>query len=48
MQDETLDSSLAVTKYRNGPCFIESGGDHSYEGYDKRLPSIMNFAAAPY
>jgi predicted esterase YcpF (UPF0227 family) len=48
MKDETLDSSLAVAKYRNGPCFIEHGGDHSYHDYTKRLPSIINFALAPY
>lgn len=48
MKDETLDSTLAITKYRNGPCFIEHGGDHSYSDYPKRLPSIINFALAPY
>jgi predicted esterase YcpF (UPF0227 family) len=48
MKDETLDSSMAIDKYRNGPCFIEHDGDHSYNDYPKRLPSIINFALAPY
>jgi predicted esterase YcpF (UPF0227 family) len=48
MQDETLDSSLAVTKYRHGPCFIEHGGDHSYHDFAKRLPCIINFVLSPY
>ena len=48
MKDETLDSTLAIDKYRNGPCFIEHGGDHSYNDFPKRLPSIINFALAPY
>jgi predicted esterase YcpF (UPF0227 family) len=48
MQDQTLDSSLAVTKYRNGPCFIEHAGNHSYHDFAKRLPSIINFALSPY
>ena len=42
--DETLDAMQAAQKYRNGPCFIEYGGDHSYDDYPKRLPSIINFA----
>jgi len=47
-QDETLDYRQAVSKYRNGPSFIEYGGDHSYQDYNLRLPSIMNFAASAY
>jgi predicted esterase YcpF (UPF0227 family) len=44
--DETLDAMQAAHKYRHGPCFIEHGGDHSYDDYPKRLPSIINFAQA--
>ncbi len=47
-QDETLDYRQAAAKYCNGPCFIEFGGDHSYPEFSKRLPSIINFAAANY
>ncbi len=46
--DETLDYRLACAKYRNGPCFIEYGGDHSYQSFSTRLPSIMNYMRAAY
>ena len=43
-QDETLDASQAIVKYQHGPCVIDAGGDHSYENYEERLPTILNFA----
>lgn len=46
--DETLDAMDAVKKYQASPCIIEYGGNHSYEDYAKRLPSILNFATQPY
>jgi len=46
--DETLDYRQACTKYRDGPCFIEFGGDHSYQNFRNRLPSIMNYMRAAY
>ena len=41
--DETLDYRLAVQKYGKGYCNIESGGDHSYVGFETKLPEIANF-----
>ena len=46
--DETLDAMEAVAKYQASPSIIEYGGNHSYEDYPKRLPSILNFATQPY
>ncbi len=46
--DESLDYRQAAHKYRFGPCFIEFGGDHGYQNYRQRLPSIMNFAQKAY
>jgi predicted esterase YcpF (UPF0227 family) len=41
--DETLDYRLAVEKYSDCPSVIEPGGNHSYEGFMERLPSIFHF-----
>ena len=46
--DETLDAMAAVKKYQASPSIIEYGGNHSYDDYPKRLPSIINFATQPY
>ena len=46
--DETLDAMEAVKKYQASPSIIEYGGNHSYDDYAKRLPSILNFATQPY
>ncbi|MFT5591950.1 MAG: putative esterase YcpF (UPF0227 family) [Oceanicoccus sp.] len=46
--DETLDAMEAVKKYQASPSIIEHGGNHSYDDYPKRLPSILNFATQPY
>ena len=46
--DETLDAMAAVKKYQASPSIIEYGGNHSYDDYSKRLPSILNFATQPY
>lgn len=46
--DETLDYRLACDKYRNGPCIIEYGGDHSYSHFQQRLPAVMSFMQMPY
>jgi predicted esterase YcpF (UPF0227 family) len=46
--DETLDAMESVKKYQASPSIIEYGGNHSYENYPKRLPSILNFATQPY
>ena len=46
--DETLDAMAAVKKYQASPSIIEYGGNHSYDDYPKRLPSILNFATQPY
>jgi len=46
--DESLDYRQATTKYRNGPCIIEFGGDHGFVNYPQRIVSIMNFVKADY
>lgn len=47
-QDETLDATQAIMKYQKGPCVIDAGGNHSYDDYELRLPTIMNFAIGHY
>lgn len=44
--DETLDYKEAVQKYLHCPAIIEYGGDHGFQGYEQRLPSIIHFAQA--
>ncbi|MBF7071883.1 esterase [Glaciecola sp. MH2013] len=41
--DETLDYKLAVEKYGSSLCNIEQGGDHSYVGFENKLPQIARF-----
>lgn len=41
--DEVLDYRQAETKYRDCQLTIEQGGDHSFQHYERYLPSIMNF-----
>jgi len=41
--DETLDYRLAAEKYRACRVLIEEGGDHSFQGYEEKLPEILNF-----
>ena len=41
--DETLDYRLAIEKYQDCPSWIESGGNHSYEGFMEKLSSIFYF-----
>lgn len=42
-EDETLDYREAVEKYRHSKLTVEPGGDHSFQGYDNHLPSIVSF-----
>ncbi len=42
-EDETLDYRQAVDKYSACRQLVEEGGNHSFEDYDKWLPSIAEF-----
>jgi len=42
--DETLDYHQAVQKYLKSLCIIEYGGDHSYQNFEHRIPTILHFA----
>ena len=44
IHDETLDYREAVAKYSASPAIIEYGGDHSYQQFEKRIPTILRFA----
>ncbi|MBY5993723.1 YqiA/YcfP family alpha/beta fold hydrolase [Ferrimonas balearica] len=41
--DEVLDYRQAETKYRQSELRIERGGDHSFQGFEQRLPEAMAF-----
>ncbi len=41
--DETLDYRQAAEKYAQAELFIEPGGDHSFQGFDRQLPRILDF-----
>lgn len=41
--DEVLDYRLAEDRYQGSELNIEVGGDHSFVGYDRWLPRIMQF-----
>lgn len=41
--DETCDYRLAVEKYQGCKQTIEEGGDHSFQGYEKWIPEIIQF-----
>lgn len=42
--DETLDYRDAEAYYRRCSLSIEPGGDHSYQGFARRLPELLAFA----
>lgn len=42
--DETLDYRHAVEHYGLAHCHITQGGDHSYQQFERMLPSIIEFA----
>ncbi len=42
-EDETLDYRKAVEKYSDCRQLVEEGGNHSFENYEKWLPSIAEF-----
>jgi predicted esterase YcpF (UPF0227 family) len=41
--DETLDYRQAETKYQDFKVYIEQGGDHSFQGFQRFLPDIFRF-----
>ncbi|GGI79272.1 YqiA/YcfP family alpha/beta fold hydrolase [Shewanella gelidii] len=45
--DEVLDYKQALEKYHCCKMIIESGGDHSFMGYEKHLQSISQFLQLP-
>jgi len=42
--DETLDYRQAADKYKQTDCIIEQGGDHSFTGFDRYIPKILQFS----
>jgi predicted esterase YcpF (UPF0227 family) len=42
--DETLDYRQAADKYKQADCIIEQGGDHSFIGFDRYIPKILQFS----
>lgn len=42
--DETLDYREAEVKYKNAQCITEQGGDHSFVGFERFVPKIMQFS----
>ncbi|MDX1589600.1 MAG: YqiA/YcfP family alpha/beta fold hydrolase [Oleiphilaceae bacterium] len=41
--DETLDYRQALARYQGAHCHVQEGGDHSYVGFEQKLPAIMAF-----
>ena len=41
--DETLDYRLAVERYKGCQQLVEQGGDHAFQGYEEKLPAIIQF-----
>ena len=41
--DETLDYRLAVRKYQGCKQLVEQGGDHSFQNFDRHIPSAIEF-----
>jgi len=41
--DEVLDYQQAVKKFKHSRLIIEQGGNHSFVGFDKKLPMIAEF-----
>ncbi|HXR02679.1 MAG TPA: YqiA/YcfP family alpha/beta fold hydrolase [Pseudomonas sp.] len=42
--DQTLDYRRAQAFYRACALHIEAGGDHSFQGFEQRLPALLGFA----
>ena len=41
--DETLDYRQAVVRYQGCRQLIEEGGDHAFQGFEDKLPEIVEF-----
>lgn len=41
--DEILDYRRALDFYRASKLTVEAGGDHSFQGFDRYLPAVMDF-----
>lgn len=44
--DETLDYRQAAVLYQQCPSWLESAGNHSFEGFIERMPMILSWANA--
>lgn len=44
--DETLDYRQAVERYQGCRQLIEEGGDHAFQGFEAKLPEILDFLFA--
>lgn len=42
--DETLDYRHAAALYRDCPGWLEAGGSHRFDGFEQRLPMMLQFA----
>ena len=41
--DETLDYRDAEAKYAGCPAIMEQGGDHSFAGFERHIPRMLEF-----
>ncbi|NKB38409.1 MAG: esterase YqiA [Gammaproteobacteria bacterium] len=41
--DETLDYRLAIDKYSTSRQLVEEGGDHSFQGFERRIGEAIDF-----
>lgn len=46
--DETLDYRQAAQLYRKSPAWIEGGGNHSFEQFIERMPTLLEFVRQHY
>lgn len=42
--DETLDYRHALEKLPNSPAFVQEGGSHGFEQFEKLIPAVLAFA----
>lgn len=46
--DETLDYREAEEKFKQSECIIEQGGNHSFIGFERYIPNILQFSKIDY
>ena len=42
--DEVLDWREAVAFYGGAHQYVESGGDHAFQGFERQIPALLRFA----